>query len=315
MKSHPLKLTAILLSFVSLIGCKKDSNENNADIFSYRIVSEKIYTEGVLDFTGTYEYSNDQVTKFNSTETYDSYSFKEDCLYEYPNQNKIILNWTDNDNGDIYEYITEIKLENNKIIEYIDLETKDVFSYNSLGLIEKYEWYVDEGEGWVLYASESYTYNSGKLTQIIEEGDGEYKSTYNYNDELISDVIVYEKNGETWINYEKELYTYTNSKITKIQEYNYSNDTWVIGGYIVYDYDSFGNLIEESYADFENDNDYKYIYTYEKGNGNFRQISVAFDHGWLSSNPMPSKKSKRIVKSNYNQKRISHLGFKRPSFL
>jgi hypothetical protein len=298
MNKHVIRLLATFLFIILLTGCKKD---NNQDTSGYRIISDKYYYEGSLYFEGTYQYSGNKVSDITITYSDSDY---EEYLFEYPNENKIIVNGSGYFEGETGDWITEINLADNKVIEVINSEDKTVFTYNSSGQIEEDRWYIDMGTGWELFDKITYTYSSGKLIQVIEDGKG-YKSIYTYNGDNIDEEIVYRKVVDTWVYDQKWVYTYTSGNLKEL-EYIYTDGSWVEGGVLNYKFDNSGNLIEESSKDFYGDGDWIFKFTYEEGIGNFRQVFYATDWYWYDD-LLPTKKSSDIEKEVRNQNRENIL--------
>ncbi len=288
MTKYSIRIITTLLVISALVGCRKDSSNNNVETFS-RIVSEKNYSGDVLEGVTLYEYSNNKISKISYS---DPNSSSEGYL-EYPGENLITGSYTDNYYGDVQNGTIEIKLDNNSVIEYNDGEEKYSFSYNSSAQIEEIILYESD----ILASVDNYIYSSGKLVQRIyaEYGGGDViwqdKREYTYTGNEINEITGYIKEGDAWVSSDKEVYTYTSGKITKIQRYSYQDNSWVIyPWYQEYKYDTYENLVEYAVIYPGNEGSMeKTTYSYEEGEGNYRQIYYAID--FYPTYPIPNKKS------------------------
>ena len=302
MKKQVIKLMTVLLVIFTITGCKKDSNNSNVETFSHRIISEKYYTGDILEGEGLYEYSGNKLSNASYT-IRASYitpnaiiNVSKVNLFEYPSANMITGSYTEKYDGVIQNVSEiEIKLDNSKVIEITEGEYKCIYTYNNSGQIEE----IVDYESDILRDNDTYTYTSGKLTQMIHvsyEGSLTflYKCDYTYNGDEINEKIEYNKEGEVWEIVGKGVFTYTSGKLVKILYYSYSNNNWVLSVYhSEFKYDSDGNLIESASINSENlESTEKTKYYYEDGSGNYRQIFDAYNY--FQTEPIPNKKSPTI---------------------
>lgn len=314
MKKHLFILIAVMLVILSVLtSCKKD-NDNNGVISEYRIVSEKIYDEDQqLDGESLYEYSDNKLSNASYTDDTES----EEYHFEYPSENKILVNYTElyyDDDFDDHEGIFEITLSDNKVIEVVeDMQWKTIITYNASGDIEKaksYNYY----DGWELREETTFKYSSGKLVQITyQEYYGtmyEHKDEFTYNGEEINEIVCWQKEDGIWMGNFKYVYTYNSGNIIKIISYNYDEDyeVWWECESNYFNYDSHGNLISYEYV--VGDEYYeKTEYSYEEGRGNFRQIfNSMYYYAEECTFPGPVKKSAGTgTATNISKKRIERM--------
>jgi hypothetical protein len=179
-------------------------------------------------------------------------------------------------------------------------KNKTTFAYNSDGTVNKISSYYYTTT-WILSSEMTYTYTSGKLTQVSTIGysgttTSESKYVYSYTgDELKDEIHSYKQTGGTWVESYKYAYTYTSGKISQIAEYYKSGTAWTLSSSTDFTYDSDGNLIKESSSTDRTE------YIYEDGSGNFLLLSNSFgDNNYLY--PTPHKKS-QMLKSVLNNMR------------
>jgi hypothetical protein len=230
---------------------------------NYRIISEDVLQDGQLIYTVNYVYTGVQISKLIYNWYNDGGGAAEINL-QYPDNNTIIINypWAE------FPFF-KISFSNNKPIEIIAAnERKCTMGYNLDGLIETVKWsfYPD----WTFNGEEeTYTYNSGKLTQFTSYPDpAESKYVYSYNGDLINEVVLSTReSGGSWIVYSTAVYTYSGYKIATITRSDGLNNE--------YSYDSYGNLTEDNeyYQNYHTQR--KYIY--EQGSGNYRKITEYID--------------------------------------
>lgn len=288
MKNSIAKLVSVCIVLMFLVSaCKKDKNDD-LQKFTHRIISDKYYYNNLLESETAYEYTGEKLTTITEDPGTDEES---EILLSYPNENTIIA--TGSDIGTV-----TFTLSNNLVTEIVDAnDYKYTTSYNSENQIENTKEYDYDG-GWTLSYEQDYTYSSGKLVLRtgIEyggtEGNWENKYVYTYNgEELIEELHTYKSPGGVWTDCHKYAFTYSNGKISKRTHYYKSETSWVENYYEEFLYDTYGNLIK-SFED--GDNSDRMEYTYEEGNGNFRQIfeNSEYEFGY----PIPNKKSQISVR-------------------
>ncbi len=288
-----LLLSTVLL-FISP-SCKKNKGDDLSS-FTHRVVSSKSYENDQLNWQGTYQYSGDKLINASSESVNDNWS--DEYIFSYPDNNTIIVNYTETYNSEEDEGIINFTLENNNVIEILWANDEEViFSYNSDGTFKSVQEFYYNGS-WTLGADIDYIYSSGKLIQIlyIEYGSEityEDKTVFSYmGDEINYKIYSSKESGGGWIESHKYVYTYSEGNITKITSF-YKNESsiWEESSYYEeYSYDSFGDLIEMTGHDGDN---YSYTteYTYEEGVGNFHQITESLGNYFDPSEPIPNKKS------------------------
>jgi YD repeat-containing protein len=266
-----LSLSAVLLFIIS--SCKKDKStlEDYVSPFNYRIISEVWYENDQFSEEFTYEYSGSRLTKISSLSDWIKMNF------QYPDNNKITFDYHESDGLDnTYVISGQITLSDNKVTEInMDEEGKVTYNYNSEGKISKIRYY-DPGSS-VYYEEDVFTYNSGKLIQIIisyldEEPPNDFRYVYTYNgNEHNEQFYSHRVSGGPWEEWGKSGYTSKDGKISKITDYNYYNSEYTEQGNEEYSYDNFGNLIE-TVENWNSTQTFRIEYTYEEEGGNYRQI-------------------------------------------
>jgi hypothetical protein len=280
-----LSLCAILLLLIA--SCKKDKSTLSDYIspFNYRIVSEVWYENDQFSDEYIYEYSGNRITKISSiSENYV-------VTFEYPDNNTIIFNFSDEGSG-------RMTLSNNKVTEMtLDNEQRVAFNYNSEGRIENIKYYDYNSSDY--YDDITFTYSSGKLVQVIdsypdEEPPSEYRSVYTYNGDEHKEVFNSSRvSGGQWEESGKSVYTYINGKISKITNYVLYDSEYNEYQRYEFIYDSNDNLIQKSefYQIYES----KVEYNYEEEGGNYRQLfefleGVDYEIDWeYNFGPQPNK--------------------------
>lgn len=291
MKTIFTRLIPVCVALLLIISaCKKKDSGSTG--FTHRIISEKSYSNDVLQGEGTYEYTGNKLSSILST----SGNWTSEYLITYPQANKINVSYSETDGTNTYDGTAVITLENDRVIEVLDgPEDKTTISYNSDGTIASTKYYYLDGT-WILSDESTFTYNSGKLVLIymIEYGDVNYedKYTFSYNGDVLKDQVHTYLEGEVWNNCHKYSYTFTADKVSKINYYYFDGSSWADNGYEEFSYDSHGNLVETT--DFYGDYTDRYEYTYEEGQGNFRQIFENLEYDYMY--PMPNKKSQSLEK-------------------
>jgi hypothetical protein len=274
MKAYHFQLRSSLL-FICLIllvsqGCKETNNDN--DPSGYRLSGLLMYGDGALTDSATYTYQGDKLSE--GVDYSINYQDPIREYYTYPDENSMVA--TSFNNTQKYEYtylngqMTEMLLSNlNSNIWEPELQI--TYHYQDGKLFEEI-WYLGSDEG--LKPSKKYNY--------------EYEGT-----KIIRSKIYAYISG--WQEMVKEEAIYTGNLITKIMRYAYSDSVYYDFNYIdlqyngtlltgyyyyitngnvlnlsyVYTYDADGNVvIRESPAQSE-----RIEYIYEKGNGNFQQLS------------------------------------------
>ncbi len=289
-----LSLLACAAIILSISSCKKDDNPGDPAAGSFRISSEKYYSQNVVSGTTTYTYANNLLTKENYVE--DSYT--EEILFTYPDANTIIAAITSTE-GNLEAHFT---LENNKITEFIVplQESKMSFSYNSDGSISESVSYYLDGTTWYPEMITTSVYSGGKLTTVnYGEDDGlgtivnYQKDEIYYNGNEISEIITSYFDGDIWFDAEKVVYLHEAGKKVKISNfYSWDGTNWEVDYFTDYTYDENGNLISSA----ENgDAAYRTEYTYEAGKGNFSQIFGFLDYERFE--PAPVKKAGGILQN------------------
>jgi hypothetical protein len=293
MKRNSLQIIAFLIiAVLTFIGCKKDSSNGAGSFSNSRVISMKYYYDNTLTGNLDINYTNSKVSSY----TYEDEDESEEGQLEYPDGNTIILNWSETYEDILYEFVTEYSLSNNKVVEILDGDEKELFTYNSAGKIEEIRGYFYDGV-WTLQALDQYTYSSGNLaTWYYAEYEGagvyEYKQEITYNSNEIDEIVYYYKESDTWIADIKDVFVYSNGKVSRVNYYYYDGEWIKDEGYKIYKYNSSGFLIEMS--EIYGVEKYTEKYSYEEGNGNFNLI---FDsHNYSLTEPMPVKKSPKVNK-------------------
>jgi len=290
MKSRVIKLITTLLVIFTLVGCKKDSSDTNAEAVNSRIISEKWYSDNQLSYELSYEYSGNKLSRLSSS------SGNLEWLFEYPDKNKITYNYFRSDGPDFSDNGSGIiTLVDNKVTEitmddigpYGEYKYKATLVYNSDGEIESIKYYDYDGS-WIFYSEDTFTYSSGKLVQIMysyptEVPISEYRYAFTYNgDELNDQVYSRRESGGDWIERSKKNYTYNLGKITKMISYWKNQTSWVEEWDEEYTYDNNGYLIEKATSKYKERTEY----TYEDGSGNYAQIFEFMENdGEIDNNP------------------------------
>jgi hypothetical protein len=275
-------LAFVLIAFLS---CNKDSSTGTGNSSDYRVVSEKDYEDGSLVGSTKVTYSNNKITKISTTgDGYSSVS-----LFDYPEQNTVVEDWTFNDGGDIYTSETEYTFSDNLLVEVKeDEDEKTTITYNLNNQVDELQHYYFDTD-WYLSSIESYTYSNGKLAMIVSGSVGyeEYKSVFTYNGDEIDNITSYYAYGDGWEAEDKDVYTYTDGNITKIRYYYYDGSDWLYEGiYDDYKYNANGNLIENSGT---GDYDYTFKYTFERGQSNLNLLYGFYNLD--DKEPVPFKKA------------------------
>ena len=220
------------------------------------------------------------------------------ATFDYPEKDKIYIEYTSYEAGDEYEGEMEITLEDGKIIEFMEDGTeKFTITYNGSDQTEKVNLYYDDGSDWILFATITFEYDGGKLMEILyEEEEGEKsKDLYTYDGDQVDEIISSYYYSGDWIEESKDVYTYSSGRVTKIEYYyNYDGD-WEKDEHLQFSYDENGNLAATAEIDDEYDDEYVTEYTYEKGQGNYRLIFGSFyfnDDGFVDY-PTPTKSALR----------------------
>jgi hypothetical protein len=291
-----IPLGIALLLIVS--ACKKKDSGSTG--FTHRVISEKSYSDNVLQGEGTYVYSGNKLSSMSGT--YGNWT--SEYLFTYPAADKINVSYSETDGVNTYEYVAILTVANDKVVEVLDgTEDKYTFSYNSDGNIVSIKDYYLDGS-WILGYESTYTYSSGKLMLIssIEYGDVsnyEDKYTFSYDGDVLTAQVHTYKSGDAWTNCHKYAYTFTSGKISTINYYYHDGSAWVDSGYEDFLYDDHGNLIEVS------DETDRTEYTYEEGNGNFRMIAESMDYEYMY--PTPNKKSQSLEKNFHGTHKFNPL--------
>ena len=304
MRTFLTKLIPLSIALLLIISaCKKKDSGSTG--FTHRIISEKYYSNDVLQGEGTYEYTGNKLTSMSGTSDNWTYEY----TITYPAGNKINVDYSETDGVNPYESTIVLTLENEKVVEVLDgTEDKYTYSYNSDGTVASYKEYYLDGS-WILGYESTYTYNSGKLALIhsIEYGDvnWEDKYTFSYDGDVLTDQVHTYKEGDAWTNCHKYAYTFTSGKISNIAYTYFDGSAWVSSGNDEFSYDEHGNLIEMIYSS-DNYTD-RSEYTYEEGNGNFRMIAESMEYEYMY--PLPNKKSQTLERDLRNTHRFNQLPF------
>jgi hypothetical protein len=294
MKSRTSKLIFLFVFLLcTLISCNKDKGDD--DESNYRVIAEAYFYNGDTDGEATIEYLNDKVSEYRYDEDEDYY---EEATFDYSEANKIRIEYTSFEEGEEYEGVMEITLEDGKVIEFMeDGSEKYTLTYNGSDQVEKIKTYYDDGIDWILFATIAFEYDGDKLMEVLyEETEGEKsKDVYTYDGDHVDEIISSYYSGSDWIEDDKDVYSYASGRVTKIEYYyNYEGD-WEKGDYMEFSYDENGNLTETAEISDEYDDEYVTEYTYEKGSGNYRLIFGNFyfnDDGFVDY-PMPTKSALR----------------------
>jgi hypothetical protein len=298
MNSKFLRLISLFI-FVILICCTCRKKDDGTLTFDYRIISSSQYVYNLLDSKTTFEYSNNKISKVTLTEYTNGISSNNEVdIITYPTATTIHLTTSTTQGNQSNPGVIDITLANNKVAESImnmgSEKDKITFTYNSDGTVNKISAYYYTTT-WILSSEITYTYTSGKLTQVYEiEYSGtttfESKFVYSYTgDELKEEIQSYKQTGGTWVDSDKKGYTYTAGKISKITDYYKSGTTWALSSSTDYTYDSDGNLIKESSPPD------RIEYAYEKGSGNYLLLTNAFGNNQYLY-PTPHKKSYNLFR-------------------
>ena len=206
------QLLLAMLSMLIFIACSKDDDANNDEDKKY--LSEIRVTEHKVQFGSPSQ----------SGELYES--------YKYNNKGKLVQKTTNYYHGGLdgrilneYKYSYD---ERGKLIEYAEyqftlLESKQIYSYNSIDSISEMKKYNEDGD---LIEVWSYEYNAdNKLNKIIEK-DVWVSSNYGYEH-----YYIYEAN--------------------KIKKTSYSLQDGNLFGTMIYEFDNEGNLTRETWINGE----------------------------------------------------------------
>ena len=293
MKTNLLNLIPIVVFLLLTVSaCKK--KDDGTLTFDHRIISSSSYFNNVLEDKTTFEYSGNKISKATSSEYSNGISSGSEVYnFTYPSATTIHGTSSSTSGNQTTTGTVDITLSNNRVTESIMVsgseKNKTTFTYNSDGTVNKISSYYFTTT-WVLSSDMTFTYTSGKLTQLSTIGysgttTSESKYVYSYTgDELKDEIRSYKQTGGTWVESNKSVYTYTAGKISKIAEYYKSGTTWMASSSQDFTYDSDGNLIKESSTTDRTE------YTYEKGSGNYLIFVNAFgDNNYLY--PTPHKKS------------------------
>ena len=302
MKTKSIKLISIFIALLLTVSACKKKNDGTLT-FDYRIISESSYANNLLDYQTTLEYSSNKISKVTSTDYANGISNGNEVYnFTYPSATTLHATSSSTQGTQTTTGTVDITLVNNKVSESIMIsgtdKNKTTITYNSDGTVNKISSY-SYTTTWILSMEQTYTYTSGKLTQISEieySGTTTYESKYVYSysgDELSDEIYSYKQTGGTWVESYRNVYIYTAGKISNITEYFKSGNAWTISSSNDFTYDSNGNLIKESSGTYRTD------YAYEDGSGNYLLLNEAFG-GNNDFYPTPHKKSQNMEMQGNN---------------
>jgi len=282
-----IALNFIALGFVfsiMVIACKKDEPINET---SYRISLEKYYTGKQQTASISYEYNDDKlIRKYQAGD-----GWSEEMSISYPEEDKIIVLETKIFQIGTYQYTLEITYTDSKVKDIYDLQGhRKIFHYNSDGTIDRIidSAYIDEG---YILEIDSYSYESGKLVQILKESPGYNnggKSLFYYEGDVLKEIVKSSELDEGWFEMEKNTFLFTDGRVSNITHYYKNMDSWDKSISSNYSYDSNGNLlkVEKTYTGQSEKQTLEYVY--ESGSGNYQQIFyyLVYDN----TIPMPARK-------------------------
>jgi hypothetical protein len=289
----------------TLISCKKDEDKNK-----FRIVSEEFIDNGDSYGESTYEYMDNTISRYYYEEDQD---YSAEAIFDYSEENKIVINTTENDAGDESESEIKITLSGGNITEFFEEgDHKEVYTYNESDQLVKAKEYDDSGNGLVLYKTTTFTYDGGKLVESLEkyeDTESQYKSEYAYDsDGYLEEEISYYNSNSEWVEENKDVYSYTTGRVSEINYYYFDLDHWVKDNWHEeFVYDENGNLVESTEFDENNDEEWTTKYTYEEGSGNYNQIfgsyyAMGSDYIFY---PLPTKSARRDMDISGSKDRIN----------
>jgi hypothetical protein len=286
----------VILLLFAVTACKK--KDDGSLTFDHRIISMASYSGNQLEDQTTIEYSGNKISKVASSYYNNGTSSGNEVYnFTYPNATTIHATTSSAQGTQTTTGTVDVTLANNKPTETIIVsgsnKDKTTFTYNSDGTVNKTSSYYYTTT-WILSSERTFTYTSGKLTQISEieySGTTTYENKYvfSYNgDELKDEIHSYKQTGGTWVESYKNVYTYTSGKISNIVEYYKSGTSWIVSSSQDFVYDSDGNLIKESSSTSRTE------YTYQDGSGNFLLLIESLGGMGNDMYPSPHKKSQKL---------------------
>jgi hypothetical protein len=286
MKCTEISLNPSLIIFILpvflLVTCKKDNSENSGN--GYRI-TEAIYSlEGMVVSSTLYEYQGDKMSF--------SHSFLDSQeLYRseitYPDQNTISMLTSHYHDSTWHESSKMVyKLAGNQVTEIdeygtdhgtLELSGKETLIYTDGNLVAFVRYSFDSGN-WVPVEKTEYFYNGTQFYQSVSYGYSyaevwiqREKMVIDYQGNHVDTVHYYDYEDGSFIEDYKLVFTYEGDLMMEYRAYSIHYGSWIDDGSVQYTYDSYNNLVSMYSTDADELD--KIEYHYEKGNGNYSQLT------------------------------------------
>ena len=279
-KVFPLVFILIILSFLS--ACQKDKNSIEQ---TFRPVKHSGYS-GNNTYESVLKYQNNRIVNINMVVDSDILNYN----YFY-NGDTVIVNSSQTDEHGQEQLTKEIYISTNSILSSIstfyqespNFTFKRDFTYENDKLVQINGYKQSEGtitEDHAMY----YTYENDKLSKATayfkafpdQEMVLEKEIIFSYvNNKLDKEIIYTNTYGYPMELSVKKHYVYEDERLAKIEEY-YLNGTVYDIGYVIFTYDNYENIINESHFDPNGDEYESHQTTYEVGSYNSKEYYDIF---------------------------------------